>query len=73
MPEKEALDKIKAEEDRLKQIKEEEEKLAQEKEALVCNTSNIHFVNAIHHIKLHLSWNLIVQCFVVYLVFVGDI
>ena len=35
MPEKEALDKIKAEEDRLKQLREEEEKLEREKEALV--------------------------------------
>ena len=34
-PEKEALDKIKAEEERLKQLREEEEKLEREKEALV--------------------------------------
>ena len=34
-PEKEALDKIKAEEDRLKQLREEEEKHLREQEALV--------------------------------------
>ena len=35
VPEKEALDKIKAEEERVKQLREEEEKLEREKEALV--------------------------------------
>merc|ERR1711894_672685 len=35
VPEKEALDKIKAEEDRLKQLREEEDKLEREKGALV--------------------------------------
>ena len=37
-PEKEALDKIKAEEDRLKQLREEEEKHLREQEALVWKT-----------------------------------
>ena len=39
-PEKEALDKIRAEEDRLKQLREEEEKLEREKEALVSSNAN---------------------------------
>ena len=52
MPEKEALDQIKAEQDRLKQIREEEEKLEREKEALVCNDNGQFRV--IYNLKRHI-------------------
>ena len=53
VPEKEALDKIKAEEERLKQLREEEEKLEREKEALVSlNTKGTYIVPVSIYIKL---------------------
>ena len=56
LPEKEALDKIKAEEDRLKQLREEEEKLEREKEALV---SYLSFFSGVKGIMPHISQNAI--------------
>merc|ERR1712043_50202 len=54
VPEKEALDKIKAEEDRLKQLREEEDKLEREKEALVCKKRNVMYYICIYCIYLRL-------------------
>ena len=51
LPEKEALDKIKAEEDRLKQLREEEEKLEREKEALV---SYLSFFSGVQGMMPHI-------------------
>ena len=55
VPEKEALDKIKAEEDRLKQLREEEDKLEREKEALVCKKRNVLYYICIYCICLQLQ------------------